>query len=107
MRSAAVKGLDPRSPVIVIADRQVIGVWAGPDLAAAILDGGRRLLSDLLLPGEIAIPEISRICQYTEDDHACGQVTTFHVKPFQMPQCTNSRALADHTFEWSRVVAGA
>ncbi|MFE3639328.1 hypothetical protein [Streptomyces sp. NPDC059168] len=95
--------------VVVVEDRQVLGVWTGAELERAVttsaaarrLPRGRGMATNGRLPGVPGIPHITRTCAYVEHGATCGAVHSFPKKPRAMPACANnSKALAAHTFVW-------
>jgi hypothetical protein len=86
--------------VVLVEDKQVIGVWGGPRLKMVI---GRGLVPSRggpVLPGVPQIPWIVRSCGYPEAEAICATVESFSSKPFPMPNCRNDYQLSAHIFAW-------
>jgi hypothetical protein len=92
--SAAFRAVDAGTPVVLLDAGRVAGVWAGPDLADALLHGAVRLPGATALPGRIDIPLIRRRCR------VCGEHATFAERPVEPAPCPNSRGLDAHPFGW-------
>ncbi|BEL05193.1 hypothetical protein Q0Z83_033840 [Actinoplanes sichuanensis] len=92
--------LDPDDVVVLTDGGAVTGVWAGDDLADAVMAGPQRFTTDVRLPGDIRIPEVRRRCRYAEGGTVCHQSMSFVEKPSEPPACGNPHALAAHRFGW-------
>ena len=94
------RDLAPDGAVVCVdGARRVVGVWAGHDLADALMLGALRH-SDVRLPGRIAIPRLTRLCQFAGPGTRCGTPLSWPERPETMPPCPNASGLADHTFVW-------
>ncbi|MET8944751.1 hypothetical protein ABZX30_14500 [Streptomyces sp. NPDC004542] len=91
LNTGAFRTLDPDTPVILCDERGVVGVWAGFDLADAILRGPARGVGDTGLPGRIDVPVVTRLCR------VCGSAMTFAEKPAGSVACTGR---PPHDFGW-------
>ena len=91
---------EPGSAVIATDGDRVVGVWAGPDLMAAVATGTPRAYWEAELPGEITIPLLTRACRYTQEGTDCTGVLRFPERPRQPPPCPNPGALSAHDFVW-------
>lgn len=88
---------------IVVAGDDIVGVWAGPDLAGALLSagGGSRSPGDWALLGKVdQIPQVRRACGHESQGGKCLAVVAFSEKPDEMPDCPNPNALRPHSFVW-------
>jgi hypothetical protein len=100
LASAALSELDEDGAVVVLDGDRVLGVWAGLDLATALMRGISRQATDAGLPGEISVPLIRKACRYGQNGVCCAQPLTFTEKPPVMPDCPNVRGLTPHPFGW-------
>lgn len=102
VRSSAFRTMDAESPVLVRRKGAVAGVWAGDDLAEAMLANvqARRFASDTALPGNIGIPQIVRLCGFAHAGRPCLDRRSFPEKPEAMPACHNPKRLPPHAFLW-------
>jgi hypothetical protein len=101
--SPAFRVLGPRHPVLVEDAGEPIGVWAGRNLAEAIVSFGSWRsagVTDASLQGEIGISEIRAVCHHREAGTDCLATRTFPEPPEDMPECENPRCLSEHAFEW-------
>jgi hypothetical protein len=94
--------IDTGSAVIVIVDGGAYQVWAGPDLnrTIALAVSGGATFSDTELPGDIAIPLLSKACQFRDGQTACPAMRLFPERPTSMPACDNPAGLTAHRFRW-------
>ncbi|MFE2610110.1 hypothetical protein ACFXDI_43890 [Streptomyces mirabilis] len=93
--------LDDDSAVVVLDGDDVLGVWAGFDLATARVRGPLRQVTDAKLIDNAAfVPLISKACRHEQDHVRCTQPLTFAEKPMQMPACPNAAGLTPHRFSW-------
>ena len=88
------------SGVVVVAGRQIVGVWAGVNLARVVMQGPSRLTASPTLPGYPHIPVIVRSCSYVDGATTCATVSTFTSRPLLMPPCPNAQGLTPHDFGW-------
>jgi hypothetical protein len=88
------------SAVVLVDGGAVTGVWSGPSLAAAVMQGPVRTSTGPVLPGAPAIPLIVRSCTFTENGTVCATSSSFVSKPFPMPACPNAKHLSAHDFNW-------
>jgi len=100
IRSTAFTELEVDGVAVVIGDGNVVGVWHGSDLAAALVGGGARSAGDSELHGKIKVGRPKRSCKYTESGWKCTASLTFPTKPDPMPDCPNPAGLAPHLFGW-------
>lgn len=91
---------EPGSVVIATDGGRVVGVWAGADLMATVATGVTRTHWDAELPGEIAIPLLTRTCRYTQEGTDCTGVLRFPERPRLPPPCPNPESLPAHDFVW-------
>jgi hypothetical protein len=98
--AAVLPALEPDDVVVLTDAGTVVGVWAGEDLADAVMLGPPRFTTDVRLPGEIRIPEVRRRCRYAEAGTTCHSVLSVPEKPEVMPECGNPRQLTAHRFAW-------
>jgi len=96
---AFAEAFDVNAVVLVDGDA-VVGVWSGPSLANAMMQGPTRGVFETVLPGAPAIPLIIRSCTFTENGTTCATSSSFTSKPFPMPACPNARHLSAHDFGW-------
>lgn len=92
--------LEPDDVVVLTEAGAVTGVWAGDDLADAVMAGPSRFTTDVRLPGDIRIPEVRRRCRYAEGGAVCHEPMSFVEKPSDLPGCGNPHGLAAHRFGW-------
>jgi len=88
------------SAVVLVDGDAVVGVWSGPSLANAVMQGPAREAHASVLPGAPTIPLIVRSCAFTEGGTMCATSERFARKPFPMPSCPNARHLSPHDFHW-------
>jgi hypothetical protein len=88
------------SAVVLVDDEAIVGVWSGPSLANAIMQGPTRTVTGSVLPGAPMIPLIVRSCTFTENGTICATSSSFASKPFPMPACPNAKHLSAHDFHW-------
>ena len=101
--SPAFRVLRPHHPVLVEDGDEPIGVWAGENLAEAIVSFGSSRgagLADFGLQGPVDISEIRAVCHYCEAGTDCLAQRAFPEPPDDMPECANPKCLTAHTFEW-------
>ena len=84
---------NPSTPVVVISQRSIVGVWSGPSLARAIMQGPSRSYTGTQLPGTIHVPVIKRSCTYTDGGTVCDTPSAFPTRPMTMPPCVNLKQL--------------
>jgi hypothetical protein len=99
LSSAAFTDAADVSAVVLVDGDAVVGVWGGPSLANAMMQGPTRGIGSVL-PGAPAIPLIVRSCTFTESGTICATSSSFTSKPFPMPACRNARQLSTHDFHW-------
>lgn len=91
----------PGAAVVVVRPGGIQGVWAGTDLADAVLSSSAlRSFADTTLHGTTLIKEIARACAYTERATVCTTTCTFEERPDAMPSCPNAQGLSPHAFVW-------
>jgi hypothetical protein len=100
LSSDAFAEVSDASAVVLVDGAAVTGVWSGPSLAAAVMQGPVRTYSGPVLPGAPAIPLIVRSCTFTENGIVCATSSSFASKPFPMPACPNVKHLSAHDFDW-------
>jgi hypothetical protein len=88
------------SAVVLVDDEAIVGVWGGPSLANAVMQGPTRGTIGSVLPGAPTVPLIVRTCAFTENGTICATSASFTSKPFPMPSCPNARHLSPHDFHW-------
>jgi len=100
LASDAFADADDAEAVVLVEDGGIAGVWSGPSLSMAVLQGPARSAAAAVLPGSPQIPLIVRSCAFREGGRICATVSSFASKPFPMPGCRNDRQLTAHAFAW-------
>ncbi len=101
LQSWVVDEIEPDSGFVVVAGRDVAGVWAGRDMRLAVaVSGERGAYTDSELPGEIKIPLLTHACHYIEVTAPCPSVQLFPEPPAAAVPCANPGRLSPHAFAW-------